>query len=434
MDRTRPGSTCSRTTREAPDGEVWTTQRFEWSAPGVRSIADEPQLAAMPMVGIGFGRWIELFRRGEPLYGLRRELPREEQIQLSVDDTLSIACAPIIVDGGWWGFVGFDECAYERVWTMAATLVLDQPLDMTLKVLCDAVVAATGADHAEVWLVTADAAPTPTAEKEDIVDLALDEDDDLDGFLRVAYPAGARRDRAEQAFLRAAANQAATAVHNAKRLAAAQGAAALQERQRIARDLHDSVSQALYGIGLGARTARQLVDDRDEVVEPLDYVLGLAEAGLAEMRALIVELRPEALAEEGLVAALDRQVRAARGRHGLNVDSDLCSEPEVRLQVKEALYRIAQEALHNIIKHADADRVTVSLHDDEDDLQLRIIDDGRGFNATAAFPGHLGLVSMNERADQAGGVLQMSSGPGTGTRLTVTIPRQRVQPGPTGGK
>ena len=111
----------------------------------------------------------------------------------------------------------------------------------------------------------------------------------------------------------AIANQAAIAIENARLYAQAQELAALEERQKLARELHDSVSQALYGISLGAHTARKALErDPQGVVEPLDYVLSLAEAGLAEMRALIFELRPESLEAEGLVAALTKQAAAVQ--------------------------------------------------------------------------------------------------------------------------
>jgi signal transduction histidine kinase len=120
----------------------------------------------------------------------------------------------------------------------------------------------------------------------------------------------------------------------------------LEERQRLARELHDSVSQALYGIALGARTARKRLDsDPSNLAEPLDYVLTLAEAGLTEMRALIFELRPDSIETEGLVAALGRQVAATRARYGVAVNAELADEPEVPVATKEALYRIAQEAM-----------------------------------------------------------------------------------------
>src|SRR5215212_7481580 len=105
-------------------------------------------------------------------------------------------------------------------------------------------------------------------------------------------------------------------------------------------------SQALYGITLGTKTARTLLDKNpDRVADPLDYVLSLAEAGQAEMRALIFELRPESLKTEGLIAALEKQAAALKARHRIEVDAVLCYEPEASLEAKEAVYRIAQEAL-----------------------------------------------------------------------------------------
>src|SRR5438876_721687 len=135
----------------------------------------------------------------------------------------------------------------------------------------------------------------------------------------------------------------------------AQQLAAFQERQRLARELHDSISQGLYGIKLGAHTAREALDsDPVEAIAPLEYVIALTEAGLAEMRALIFELRPESLATEGAIAALTKQVAILRTRYKLSVDAQLGEEPALSLERKQALYRIAQEALHNIVKHARA--------------------------------------------------------------------------------
>ncbi len=160
----------------------------------------------------------------------------------------------------------------------------------------------------------------------------------------------------------AIANQAAIAIENARLYAQAQELAALEERQKLARELHDSVSQALYGIALGLHTARlQLERDPRELPESLDYLLSLAEAALAEMRALIFELRPESLESEGLIAALARQGAALQARHDMIVQTDLCEEPALPLTVKQELYRIAQEALQNTVKHARASKVDLVL-------------------------------------------------------------------------
>jgi signal transduction histidine kinase len=212
----------------------------------------------------------------------------------------------------------------------------------------------------------------------------------------------------------------------------AQELAALQERQRLARELHDSVSQALYGISLGAHTAREALDSRDteQSLASLDYVIELAEAGLAEMRALIFELRPESLETEGLAAALMKQVTVLRARYHLKVEADLVEEEALSLERKEALYRIAQEALHNIVKHAHASTVLLRLARQEGGITLEVADNGRGFNPTNTFPGHLGLHSMRERTERLGGTLAFESAPGQGTHILVRVPtadRQSAQ-------
>ena len=203
----------------------------------------------------------------------------------------------------------------------------------------------------------------------------------------------------------------------------AQELASLQERQRLARELHDSVSQALYAIGLGAHTAREAIaSDSEQALASIDYVLALAEAGLAEMCALIFEFCPESLEIEGLVAALTKQVAVLRTRYKLNVEADLGEEPDLSMEMKHALYRIAQEALHNIVKHARASVVVLRLARQANEIILQVRDNGRGFDQAGHFPGHLGLRSMHERVSKMGGTLTIESVPGQGTCVGVRMP------------
>ncbi len=232
----------------------------------------------------------------------------------------------------------------------------------------------------------------------------------------------------EERLLLDIAQRAALAIENVRLYERGQEVAALKERQRLARELHDSVSQALYGIALGARTARTLLDRAPgRAAEPLDYVLSLADAGLAEMRALIFELRPESLQQEGLVAALSKLAAALRARHQINVQTSLGDEPDVPLEVKEAAYRIAQEALHNVVKHAHASHVDVRLEVAPPSLVLEVRDDGAGFDPNQAFPGHLGLQSMRDRAARIGGTADLDSEPGRGTRIHARLPLAPVR-------
>jgi signal transduction histidine kinase len=231
----------------------------------------------------------------------------------------------------------------------------------------------------------------------------------------------------QAALCQAIANQAAIAIENARLYEQAQALAALEERQKLARELHDSVSQALYGISLGAHSARTALQrDPELAVEPLDYVLSLAEAGLAEMRALIFELRPESLESEGLVSALSKQGAALQARHELRVNLDLGEEPELPLYTKQELYRIAQEALHNTVKHARASQVEILLSQTAEWVRLEIRDNGVGFDPAGDFPGHLGLQSMRERVTGLGGALLVESEPGEGTALSAQVPKVPV--------
>jgi PAS domain S-box-containing protein len=221
----------------------------------------------------------------------------------------------------------------------------------------------------------------------------------------------------------AIANQAAIAIENARLYEQAQMLAVLEERQRLARELHDSVSQALYGIGMGANTARELLErDPAQAVAPLDYVISLTDAGLAEMRALIFELRPDSLEKEGLVAALRKQAAALSARHRLDVETEFCEEPTLPFETKEALYRIAQEALNNTVKHARATAVALSLDNCGGEITLEVQDNGLGFDTQREYPGHLGLKTMQERVAKLGGTLEIESEPSRGTLLRASIP------------
>ncbi len=141
------------------------------------------------------------------------------------------------------------------------------------------------------------------------------------------------------------------------------------------------------------------------------------------MRALIFELRPEALQSEGLISALQKRAAAIQARHGIHVRTDLCQEPDIPPESKEALYRVAQEAMHNAVKHSGATSVDLSVKTVPEGVSLEIRDDGVGFDPSGAFPGHLGLKSMRERAERRGGTLVIESAPGKGARIRARIPR-----------
>ena len=224
-------------------------------------------------------------------------------------------------------------------------------------------------------------------------------------------------------FLATIASQAATAAHLSRLVAAAQDQVAAQERYRLSRELHDSLTQELYGIALGARSAKARLDSAaSPLAEPLEYILELAEAGLADMRRLVLEMRPEALAKEGLVAALGQLAAGTARRHEVEVIGDLPAEPDAPLEVKLVAYRIVQEALHNVVKHAHAKHAWVRVAANGTDLAVEVDDDGTGFDPAGSFSGHFGLASMRERAESVGGTIAYEQLTGGGTSVRVRLP------------
>ena len=245
------------------------------------------------------------------------------------------------------------------------------------------------------------------------------------GVFGVYLPSGlSGPSEAELAFYTALADQATVAVTNA-RLAAA------IERSRLARELHDSVSQALFSMTMHARAAQLAMakadlDERSPLGRSIVQLAELTRGALAEMRALIFELRPGALAEEGLVAALRKQGAALTAREQVAV---IVQGPQERLElgagVEEHLYRIVSEALHNVIKHARAASATVSVTAGEGIVAVSVRDDGAGFDVGAEHAGHLGLSTMAERAAVIGADLTITSAPGTGTMVALSLPYGR---------
>ena len=210
------------------------------------------------------------------------------------------------------------------------------------------------------------------------------------------------------------------------RLAAREAQAA--ERARLARDLHDSVSQALFSMSMHARTAQLALArvphaDGGPLARAVGQLRELAAGALAEMRALIFELRPDALAEEGLVAALTRQAAAISAREQLPVTVQGPEEPlPLAAGTAEHCYRIVLEALHNTVKHAAASHAAVTIAATDGTVRASVADDGTGFDPALARPGHLGLRTMAERARAAGGGLEIVTAPGAGTRVQLTVP------------
>jgi signal transduction histidine kinase len=254
------------------------------------------------------------------------------------------------------------------------------------------------------------------------------------GLFGVYLPTGmAGPSEAELAFYIALADQAAVVVTNARLTSQARQGAALLERARLARELHDSVSQALFSMTMHARAAQLSLakaglDETGPLARSIAQLADLTRGALAEMRALIFELRPGALAEEGVVDALRKQGAALTAREQIAISVE---GPEERLElepgVEEHLYRIVSEALHNVVKHAHAGNAAVSVVEDAGVLRVAVTDDGAGFDPDADHAGHLGLSTMAERAKIIGAELTVTSVPGTGTTVALSLPDRQDQ-------
>jgi signal transduction histidine kinase len=206
--------------------------------------------------------------------------------------------------------------------------------------------------------------------------------------------------------------------------AQAEELAVLEERNRMARNLHDSVTQTIFSMRLTAEAANMLLDNNpDRVGTELDKLQLLAKSALSEMRSLIYELRPTAVTELGLIPALRHHAMILERQHGLIIDLQISGEPHLSELEAQRLFRISQEALNNVIKYAQTDKAWLMLRFDGDRVFLQVEDQGIGFNpqTLTAAQDHIGIEGMQERVDAMGGLLTIESHPGQGTRVMVEV-------------
>jgi PAS domain S-box-containing protein len=224
----------------------------------------------------------------------------------------------------------------------------------------------------------------------------------------------------EVRMLESLAGRAAVAIENARLYEQAQQVAALEERQRLARELHDAVTQTLFAANLMAEALPNVWRvDVDRAEQALADLRRLTWGALAEMRTLLLELRPAALVGSPLTDLLRQLGDAVSGRSDVLVDVRVVGQRHVPMDVHLVFYRIAQEALNNILKHAEATRVSISLRLTPQGVRLSVVDNGRGFEARRIPPGRLGLAIMQERAATIGARLRIESQHGGGSRIHV---------------
>ena len=243
------------------------------------------------------------------------------------------------------------------------------------------------------------------------------------GFMVIGYVQSPPRTLDLAGTLAAFARTAVACIETSRLRQQQLTAAAANERNRLSRDLHDSVLQAIYGAAMGIRTAEAHALGKHKPIEDaLDYSINLVEGAISEMKALIFMLRPETLMHEGLLVALTKQAQSLCKRHSIDTVVDAqCAEPELSYEAKEAFFRIAIEAVQNTIKHARASKLTITARMRGDVFEMSIVDNGIGFDASRSYKDNLGLVSIRERAAQIGAPVVFDSAPGKGARVTVGL-------------
>ncbi|MCB0164969.1 MAG: PAS domain S-box protein [Anaerolineae bacterium] len=221
------------------------------------------------------------------------------------------------------------------------------------------------------------------------------------------------------------ASQAALGLENARLYHRNQQLAIQQERHHLARGLHDSVTQSIYSIGLAAETALKYLDDPSDhkTRQPIEYIRSLSKTGLTEMREHLYRLHPAPLQEKDLVSALREHCAQLAIQYELEINFQANLAASLTLNQQDGLYYMAREALWNVIKHAEAQRVEIKLTQESNDIILSIEDDGIGFDLAGLNQNKtMGLRSIYERADLLNGYAIPQSKPGQGARLVITIP------------
>jgi signal transduction histidine kinase len=230
----------------------------------------------------------------------------------------------------------------------------------------------------------------------------------------------------DEELLRLFAAHAAIALTNARLYERSRELSVIEERARLARDLHDAVSQKLFGIRVKARAAAILASrDPARAAAELQSVAELGVEAYAELRAVIDGLLPPDLGTQPLAESVRRYAEVAGRAHGRQVRFHADDLPCLDARADEVVYRVAQEALHNALRHAGGHEVRVTLCRDLAGVALEVADNGPGFAPATARPGGLGLASMRDRASSVGGTLTVRSAPGAGTTVRLTVPLRR---------
>jgi signal transduction histidine kinase len=289
--------------------------------------------------------------------------------------------------------IPFGEGVWGWVAQHAQTLNTNLPNDAGLGVLCHLCV--------------------PLKVKNQVIGVLSAESDHVDAF-----------DESDETILQMVANQASVAIENVRLHEQSKQLAILEERQRLGRELHDSVTQSLYGISLYAQAATGQIHagQTGQAEQYLNDIQDTAQDSLTDMRLLIYELKPPILELDGLISALQKRLASVEDRTGITSSFQSNLTGRLPSSVEEGLYQIAREALNNIIKHAQAKNVLINIHNEAASLSMKISDDGVGFDPNAECQdGRSGLENMRERASSHGWQFGITSRPGAGTVVEVEV-------------
>ncbi len=251
-------------------------------------------------------------------------------------------------------------------------------------------------------------------------------DEVIGAFYLTEKESGALFQPADQDMIELLAAHAAIAITNAGLFERSRELSILAERNRLALELHDAVSQKLFSVVLTAEAAATQFDrDPDAARAQLDRLRHLSREALDELRSLILGLRPPELERDGLAVTLRKQTEMLERIHGVPIALSTTGDPELGEATELDILRIASEALHNAVRHAGAAHVSVRLVTQDGTVTLDVCDDGAGFEPERSElrARHLGLTSMEERARELGGRLEIRSRPGAGTTVHLELPR-----------
>ncbi|MBN1119626.1 MAG: GAF domain-containing protein [Anaerolineae bacterium] len=259
------------------------------------------------------------------------------------------------------------------------------------------------------------------------ISIPLISEDVIIGFLNLDSTEPNFFDQVQAERLRTFADQAAIAIRNARLYEQAQELAVIEERQRLARDLHDAVSQTLWSASLLTDTLPALYEaNPNEGQHTLGELQGLIRGALAEMRTLLLELRPETLIEKDLESLIRQLINSLVGRTGIEAVLESTGKTNLPPRVHEAIYRITQESINNIMKHAEATWLRIEMISESDRFSISIQDNGHGYDPGDTLPGHLGIGIMKERAAAVNAQLSIDSAVGTGTTVRVVWPNPEI--------